>query len=44
MFCAMPQELEDVATPVVSAAYAKAGGGEPGSDGGSEDLGDHDEL
>jgi len=36
------KELEDVANPIVSAAYAAAGG-EPGA-GGDEDLGDHDEL
>ena len=36
------KELEDVANPVVSAAYAASGGGEGGA--GDEDLGDHDEL
>ena len=38
------QELEDVANPVVSSAYAASGGGEGGAGGADEDLGDHDEL
>lgn len=39
------KELEDVANPVISAAYAASGGagGEEG-EGADEDLGDHDEL
>ena len=36
------QELEDVANPVISAAYAASGEG--GAGGAEEDLGDHDEL
>lgn len=36
------QDLEDVANPVVSAAYAASGEG--GAGGAEEDLGDHDEL
>ena len=36
------KELEDVANPVVSAAYAASGGADGA--GGDEDLGDHDEL
>ncbi len=35
------KELEDVANPVVSAAYAASGGAGGGAD---EDLGEHDEL
>mmetsp|Transcript_6958 Transcript_6958/g.20314 ORF Transcript_6958/g.20314 Transcript_6958/m.20314 type:complete len:673 (+) Transcript_6958:162-2180(+) len=38
------KELEDVANPVVSSAYAASGGGEGGAGGADEDLGDHDEL
>ena len=39
------KELEDVANPVISAAYAASGGGAGGeSEGGEEDLADHDEL
>ncbi len=37
------KELEDVANPVVSKAYA-ASGGAGGEGGAEEDLGDHDEL
>jgi heat shock protein 5 len=37
------KELEDVANPVVSKAYAASGGAEGGA-GADEDLGDHDEL
>jgi heat shock protein 5 len=37
------KELEDVANPVVSKAYAESGGGAEGG-GADEDLGDHDEL
>lgn len=36
------KEVEDVCNPVVSAAYAAAGGAPGGED--DEDLGDHDEL
>ena len=35
-------QVEDVCNPVVSAAYAAAGGAPGGED--DEDLGDHDEL
>ena len=38
----LPQQVEDVCNPVVSAAYAAAGGAPGGED--DEDLGDHDEL
>ena len=37
------KELEDVANPIVSAAYAAAGG-EAGAAGGEENLEEHDEL
>ncbi|KAK9825136.1 hypothetical protein WJX81_002830 [Elliptochloris bilobata] len=37
------KEVEDVCNPIVSAAYAKAGGGAPGA-GDDEDLESHDEL
>ena len=37
------KEVEDVCNPIVSAAYAKAGGGAPGGDD-DEDLESHDEL
>ena len=37
------KEVEDVCNPIVSAAYAKAGGGAPGG-GDDEDLDSHDEL
>jgi endoplasmic reticulum chaperone BiP len=35
------KELEDVASPIISAAYQAAGGAGGGDD---EDLGEHDEL
>ena len=40
--CAAKLQVEDVCNPVVSAAYAAAGGAPGGED--DEDLGDHDEL